>query len=53
MFSKSKNGLLVVVFSVYETINIHLELPNRCIHEHIMSVLYPYIMHWHYRHELC
>ena len=25
----------VVFFAVYETINIHLELPKRCIHEHI------------------
>ena len=31
-FCKTKK---VLFFAVYETINIHLELPKRCIHEHI------------------
>ena len=31
VFCKTKK----VFFAVYETINIHLELPKRCIHEHI------------------
>ena len=34
VFCKTKQDF-VLFFAVYETINIHLELPKRCIHEHI------------------
>ena len=53
VFCKTKK--VVVFFAVYETINIHLEFPKRCIYEH-MNTFSQNIKHlrptWHYKHEL-
>ena len=40
VFCKTKKFFVFffVFFAVYETINIHLELPKRCIHEHIFPI---------------